>query len=136
VKAVIATIVCLVIISVLGVGLHMAFGIGWFTLNSSIIPPQDKADALRGLLESSSMKAAAYGTSAIVASVVYSFIARSSSMVAASIYAALAGACVAFNGNVDVVATSSGVGVFFVALVLHALIRRDAPAQEASAPNN
>ena len=135
-KTVIATIVGLVIISLLGVGLHMAFGIGWFTLNSSTISPQDKADALRGLLESSSMKAAAYGTSAIVASVVFSFIARSTSMAAASIYAVLAGVSVALNGNFDVVAVSAGVGVFLVALVLHALIRSDAPAEHESAPNN
>ena len=135
-KTVIATIVGLVIISALGVGLHMAYGIGWFTLNSSTIPPQDKADALRGLLESSTMKVAAYGTSAIVASVVFSFISRSSSMAAASIYAVLAGVSVVLNGNIDVFSVSAGVGVFLMTLVLHALIRSDAPTEQASAPNN
>ena len=136
VKTVIATIVGIVIIGVLGVGLHMAYGIGWFTLNSGTIPPQDKAVVLRGLLEASSTKAAAYGTAAIVASIVFSFIARSSSMIAASVYAALAGASVVLNSNIDVVAVSSGICVFFVALVLHALIRRDDPAAVENAPNN
>lgn len=141
-KIAIALVAALAVIIGVGPLFHTVYAVGWFFLNESTIPPQDKADLLSGilndpsLLEVPSLKAYAYSSAAVLASLTFSFMARSSSMLAGAGYAVLSGACVAYYGGLGVLGVSCGASIFLLALGLHILIRRSEDQAGAESPNN
>jgi hypothetical protein len=134
-RTVVAAIIGLVIVVALGVALHMAYGIGWFTFNSGTVPPQDKAEALRGLLDSPRLKAAAYGSAAIVAGIAFPFMARTSNILSGLLYSAAAGFFVLLSAGLGAPGIIAGASSFGISVGLHAMIRRPEAAEAAGPPN-
>lgn len=141
-KTVIALIVALAIIIGIGPWFHTAYAVGWFFLNDGSIPPQDKAELLGNILSDPSLlnlpalKVYAYSSAAVLASVAFSLMARFSSIFSGAGCAAVLGSCVVFYGGLGVLGISCGVCIFFVALGLHALIRREGHDESSEPPKN